>query len=278
MVVTYNSRLWSGLMDFGYRPSEISTMLRLEHKMCQATGSTGKEVGGLEQDVLNAEGGGGGSASESQDGIEKFDSFRAKPGSGASAVRMLSDDTKPATDSEECEAKQDGARSAEAEAANGSEEGNDRFLDSASEKSPTRSWEEEEEANGRVLEVKKFFPIVSIDEFRVGVQEAVGKMSETRRQRFAANIDMMGEAPEEQPERVFNDSTATDVDGDTKNGVNTDFAVQAARRAKLQVFSKQLPPFLIHLKKKVFVCLRVCVCVCVCVCVNVYYTTCRPTI
>ena len=62
MVVTYNSRLWSGLMDFGYRPSEISTMLRLEHKMCQATGSTGKEVGGLEQDVLNAEGGGGGSA------------------------------------------------------------------------------------------------------------------------------------------------------------------------------------------------------------------------
>ena len=259
-----NARLWAGLTDLGYRLNEISTILRLEHKMRQI------KTEPHEQDTLHAEGGGR-EASVLQAFPEHTDAFK-KPGSGASGVGVLSASSKgvdPGSDSGENEGRKVGERSAEAE----------NLEDSEGCKSPTEGGKspteelEEDAMQGRalVLKVKKFFPVVSVDDFRQGLQEAVAKMSEARRERFAANIDMMGEAPEEH-ENLFNDSTATAENGVDTHKVNTDFAAQAARRARLQIFSKQLPPFLVHIKKKVFVCTHVWRCVqrrpLVCACVR----------
>ena len=62
---------------------------------------------------------------------------------------------------------------------------------------------------------------------------------------------MMGELVEETPDRVYLEATSPDMNGDEeKKEVNMDFAKEAARRARLQIFTKQLPPFLMHLKKK----------------------------
>jgi hypothetical protein len=260
-----NSRLWAGLTDLGYRVNEISTILRLEHKMLQIKTEL------HEQDTLDAEGGGR-EGSVLQADPAHIDTFK-KPGSGASRAGVLSASSTgvdPGSDSGENEGRKDCERSAEAENLEDPEGGNGRLSDFASEKSPTGELEEEA-AQGRdlILKVKKFFPVVSVDDFRLGVQEAVAKMSEARRDRFAANIDMMGEAPEEL-ENLFNDSTATAENGDDTNKGKPDFAAQAARRASL--LSKQLPPFLVHIKKKVFVCPNLYRCVqrrplvCACAC------------
>ena len=253
-----NSRLWAGLTDLGYRTNEISTILRLERKMRQI------KTEPHEQDTLHAEGEGR-EGSVLQADPEHIDAFK-KPGSGASGAGLLFASFKgvdPGSDSGENKGRKVGERSAEAENSEDSEGG----------KSQTEEWEEEAvQGRALVLKVKKFFPVVSVDDFRLGVQEAVAKMSEARRERFSANTDMMGEAPEEH-ENLFNDSTATAENGDDTNKVNTDFAAQAARRARLQIFSKQLPPFLVHIKKRVFVCTYVCRCVqrrpLVCVCARV---------
>ena len=62
---------------------------------------------------------------------------------------------------------------------------------------------------------------------------------------------MMGELVEETPDRVYLEATSPDTNGDEeKKEVNLDFAKEAARRARLQIFTKHLPPFLMHLKKK----------------------------
>jgi hypothetical protein len=242
-----NSRLWAGLTDLGYQINEISTILRLERKMHQI------KTESHEQDTLYAEGEGA-EGSVLRADPEHIDAFKM-PGAGASGAGLLSASSKgvdPGSDSGENEGRKVGERSAEAA----------NLEDSEGGKPPTEELEEEAvQGRALVLEVKKFYPVVSVDDFRLGVQEAVAKMSEARRERFAANIDMMGDAPEEHA-NLFNDSTATAEYGDDTNKVNTDFAAQAARRARLQIFSKQLPPFLVHIKKKVFVCTYVCRCVC----------------
>ena len=48
-----------------------------------------------------------------------------------------------------------------------------------------------------IFQVKKHFPIVTLDDFRKGVEKATKIMSQDRRRRFAANVDMYGSLPEE---------------------------------------------------------------------------------
>jgi hypothetical protein len=48
-----------------------------------------------------------------------------------------------------------------------------------------------------IFQVKKHFPIVTLDDFRKGVEKATKRMSQDRRRRFAANVDMYGSLPEE---------------------------------------------------------------------------------